>query len=742
MAKPAKKPVEKSAVKPLRVLFIEDVEDDMLLELAELEHAGYSVDYSRVQDAHELKEALHEPWNLIISDYNMPTFSGMDALQIIQEKKLDIPFILVSGVIGEIAAVNLMKSGAHDYIIKDRLARLVPAVQRELREAQIRTEHRESQASLLQSELRLRTLLDSVADAIIVINAQGLIESINPATEKMLGYAAKELVGQNIKKLMPEPYQSHHDEYLQRYAEQGTPHIIGIGREVEAQRKDGSILPVDLSVTEMKIQGQTMYTGIIRDITIRKQIEEALLNSTLQLSEAQAIGHMGNWNWDIQNNTLYWSDEIFRIFDLQPNSFEPSYDAFMEKIHSDDREQVQTVLNKALHEIQAYSIDHRIQLSDGSVKHVHAQADVRFDENGNPLRMLGTIQDISDRKLSEQALRKSEARFRATFEQAAVGVAHVSLDGNWLQVNERLCAIVGYTQEELLKINFQNITHPEDLEKDLSLLNELLAGKRENYSMEIRYYCKDGSITWVQLTVALAHDIKNQPEYFIAVIEDINDRKNAEARLLASLTEKDTVLRELHHRVKNNMQVISSLLSLQARFADPADPQKMLQESRQRIRTMALIHERIYGSDDLAAVDFLEYLRYLGERLTRLYHEPGIDIKIQVSGEHLKIPVDHALPCALISNELITNAIRHAYKPDQHERMIEIRITNSNIGQSQITFRDYGRGIDTKLLEKESNTLGLVIVQALTRQLVGTIEYESLNGTIATLTFPLTQSFN
>jgi len=353
-----------------------------------------------------------------------------------------------------------------------------------------------------------------------------------------------------------------------------------------------------------------LFLFTLKDVTAQEQTEHALREREARLTEAQAIGHMGNWNWDIKSGALHWSDEIYRIFGLHPQAFKPTYDNFMQRIHPDERELVKVAVNKALYEAQPYSIDHRICLEDDSIRFVHEQGEVRFDENGDALRMIGTVQDITERKM-------------------------------------------------------------------------------------------------------------------------------AEFRLMATLAEKDTVLRELHHRVKNNMQVISSLLSLQARYSHTSDPQVALQDSRQRIRAMALIHERLYGSTDLAAVDFLDYLRYLSERMTRLYHDSRFTLKIQVSGEALQLPVDHALPCALICNELITNAIRHAYPDTQQDRLVEIRITDANTERPTIVVRDYGRGIDQDRLTQSSTSLGMVIIKALTRQLNGEIHFESSQGTIARLTFPL-----
>jgi PAS domain S-box-containing protein len=165
----------------------------------------------------------------------------------------------------------------------------------------------------------------------------------------------------------------------------------------------------------------------------------------------------------------------------------------------------------------------------------------------------------------EQALRESEERFRGTFENAAVGVGHVDLEGRWLRVNARLCEITGYAREGLLSRTFQDITHPEDLEADLALVRRLLAGEIPTYSMEKRYLRPDGQAVWVQLTVSLIRRADGAPDYFIAVVEDIEDRKEAEARLRTALAVKDEFLGLVSHELRTPMTIILGMSAVIAR---------------------------------------------------------------------------------------------------------------------------------------------------------------------------------
>ena len=172
------------------------------------------------------------------------------------------------------------------------------------------------------------------------------------------------------------------------------------------------------------------------------------------------------------------------------------------------------------------------QRRDGSIFPVEVSARPLISQGKRYFQSV--VRDISERKQAEAALAERERRFRGTFEQAAVGIAHVAPDGHWLRVNDRLCTIVGYPRLELLQKTFQDITHPDDLDKDLSLMHQILSGQIQTFSIEKRYLRKDGSVVWIELTVSLVREASGQPEYFISIVDDINSRKLAEQRLARS----------------------------------------------------------------------------------------------------------------------------------------------------------------------------------------------------------------
>ncbi len=267
-----------------------------------------------------------------------------------------------------------------------------------------------------------------------------------------------------------------------------------------------------------------------------------------------------------------------------------------------------------------------------------------------------------DLEVTVAALQESERRFRKTFELAGAGIVQVSLNGRFTRVNQRFCAIVGYTEDEILELGFQDITHPDDLEDDLANARRVFDGEVGIFSMEKRYLRKDSSVVWVSVTVSLVRDESGAPSYFIAVIEDTTDRKKAELAVQSSLAEKEVLLREIHHRVKNNMQVISSLLNLQAKGIEDARLSRIFQESQSRVRAMALIHEILYQSSNLGRIDLGEYVAKLATSLVEMYGTAPDRINLSIGAKDITLGIDDTVPCGLVINELLSNSLKYAFQ--------------------------------------------------------------------------------
>lgn len=257
------------ASEPLRVIIVEDSEDDVALILRQLRRGGYDPTHVRVETAAELTATLDEGgWDIVISDYSLPQFSGLAAVEICARRGFEIPFILVSGTVGEEEAVQAMKAGAHDYLMKDNLPRLAPAVRRELREAQARRER-------LRAEARLASILDTAADAIIGIDESQNIVFFNQGAEKIFGYATVEILGKPLSLLLPGGIGATQEQ--EGFSVTTTGASTGqLQTEVLGRRKDGSEFPAEVSISRFSQDDGDYSTVILRDITGRKEAEDAL----------------------------------------------------------------------------------------------------------------------------------------------------------------------------------------------------------------------------------------------------------------------------------------------------------------------------------------------------------------------------------------------------------------------------------------------------------------------------------
>jgi len=273
---------------PLRVLIVEDSPTDAKLVVHELRRTNRPIEFERVEDAPSMRAALaRASWDAVISDWSLPKFSGLAALGIVKELGLDIPFLIVSGTVGEETAVEAMRGGAHDYVLKDKLARLAPALERELRDIEIRNR---ANLALRQSERMFQGVFDAAPDGLLVVTPDGVIVMANAEAERMFG---RMLAGRVIEELLPAALWdgdvNHRESFFMR------PEIRRIGgRDLMARREDGTEFPVEVSLGGYSYNEQNAALCVVRDITARRVLEESLRRSEHQLRQAQKMEAIGN----------------------------------------------------------------------------------------------------------------------------------------------------------------------------------------------------------------------------------------------------------------------------------------------------------------------------------------------------------------------------------------------------------------------------------------------------------------
>ena len=468
---------------PLRLLIIEDNERDAALLLRELRRGGYEPIHERVQTPEALHAAIDRgPWDLAVSDFSMPRFNALDALAIVGSRKIDLPVIIVSGTIGEEAAVSALKAGARDFIVKGAPARLLPAVERELREAATRAEGRNVSERLADANRRFMNAIESISEAFAVYDAQDRLVHLNSHfralfgrdwRSPLLGRTFEDLVREEIAQgLYPESAgreEAFLRERLRNHGMAGEAFLYKIsdGRWLQARdyrMSDGSVFAVRTDVTDL----------------VRR--DEALQKSQANLAAAQQIAKLGSWEMDLvdaehpERNPVRWSDETFRILGYEPGEIAISNTIFFECVHPKDRDAYIQTVSRAIAESAPYSVEFRAARKDGREIVVQETASILSDEAGRPVRMVGTSQDITERRSTEERLRQSQ-KMKAVG-QLTGGVAH--------DLNNLLTVIIGSAEilEEMFEQQLPAATRPlgnimNAVEQAASLTRRLLAFARK-----------------------------------------------------------------------------------------------------------------------------------------------------------------------------------------------------------------------------------------------------------------------
>lgn len=470
------------------------------------------------------------------------------------------------------------------------------------------TERRRAEEEIRQAKEFSEKLLRTANVIVLVLNIRGAVLQLNETGEITTGYRQEEIIGRSwFEKVVPrDRYPAVWEEFL-RLTERKVSVSAFINPIVT---KSGEERIISWQNSTLTADGGVVTVSFGIDITEKVGAEEALRKSEERLREAQQVAHIGNWELDLAQNRLYWSDEIFRIFEVDQERFKASYEGFLCFVHPDDREMVHRAYQDSVRDRTPYFIVHRLLTRDGRIKHVQEIGETSYDIDGRALRSFGTIQDITERN----------------------------------------------------------------------------------------------------------------------AIED---------QLLVSLREKETLLKEVHHRVKNNLQIIASLLYFQSKKVTEPSSLVVLDEARDRLRSMILVHEKLYRSKDLTRVDIRDYVQTLLDQLRISYAKKIDNIVFQLEIAELRLPIEIALPVGMIINELITNIYKYAFPGDgKGDAFLGMDQTG---GMLRIDISDSGIGTPAGIDLDQPTTFGLELVGNLVKQLNGSIEIERTPGTRYAISIPVSE---
>ena len=350
------------------------------------------------------------------------------------------------------------------------------------------------------------------------------------------------------------------------------------------------------------------------------------------------------------------------------------------------------------------------QQAEALLQQAHNELERRVEERTAELQ-----KEIIER---QQAERQNQTILRTAMD----GFYVMDTRGNFLEVNDAYCQMIGYSRDELLKMGVLDVDEDQFPEQVIQSIQQVAA--RGHGRFEVRHRHKDGRI----IDIEISTNYMETEEKFFVFLRDTTARKQTEDELRKSEERNRTLVKESHHRVKNNLQVISSLLNLQAQNIADETLLAVLQDSSNRVQSMSLIHERLYQSEDLTQIDLADYIRTLSEELVRSYHVATDALSFEFQFEEVMLGIDAAVSCGLIVNELVTNAFQHAFAAGQ-KGTIGIGLQTNQEDQITLTVWDDGRGIPPEMDFFQTESLGLKLVMNLVKQLNGKIDINRKDGT-------------
>jgi PAS domain S-box-containing protein len=502
----------------LRVLIVEDSEDDMLLMLRELRRGGYTLDYERVDTPAAMEAALErQSWDIAIADYTLPAFSAPDALKLLQSRKLDLPFIIVSGTIGEEIAVAAMKSGAHDYLIKGSLTRLVPAVERELREARERQKRQDAEKALRESEERYRLLFESNPNPMWVVDLETLaFLAVNQAAIAHYGYSREEFLRMTIADIcLPNDLSASPPTRSILTAEQNP---LAVWKH---RKKDGTAIDVEVVTHSLFFAGRPASLVMVDDITDRLQAEEELhILSTALESAVEGISRLDTQGHYIAVNTAYAA-----LVGYQPEEMIGL--AWQETVHPEDRTKMvaayqQMLLNGKV-EVEARGIR-----KDGSTFYKQLVMVTAYDKQQQFAGHYCFAKDITERKQAEQIIREQAA----LLDVATDAICVRDLEHHLLFWNKGAQHLYGWSATEALGKNAIELLYPpgETLPQFEIIRMTLL--QEGQWQGELDQITKDGKSIVVASRWTLVCNEAGNPRFILTVDTDITEKKQLEAQFL------------------------------------------------------------------------------------------------------------------------------------------------------------------------------------------------------------------
>lgn len=628
------------------------------------------------------------------------------------------------------------------------------------------------------SETRRQTILDTVIDGIITIDETGIIETVNKAALSCFGYQEEELKGRNISILMPSPYAEKHDHYLSKYLKTQQKNILDRGREVEGVRKDGSVFPLQLAVSEMFIDEKRMFTGIVRDISQRIKAEDSLRVNEERMRLSQQFSNIATWEWNLENDDFFWSRGPLSGEGTPINGGAIlKFETVLNIVHPDDRDGVMESIHQCLEEGMEYAVEHRSINSDGVISWVQERGDVVRDDEGKPLRMMGISQDITTRKENEQKLKENEQALREAQRFAKTGHWSYNYSSQTLHWSDEIFHLFSLdpNQINLTVETFLELVHPEDKDTFATMLDDKLHSQFPQQKIDSRIILPGGKIRWVHLESKTQFDENNLPLQMNGIVQDVTEHKLAEIEILKSKEEaeeakkeaekanqaKSEFLSRMSHELRTPMNAIlgfTQLLELEKYLTEP-QREAVSEIHHAADHLLDLIKDvlnlsRIESGKILLSMESVNIQEMLNE-CEKLISPLSNKYQINISWEYPKDKLDYMYVDKIRIKEVLLNLLSNAIKYNhvggdvkvstefKTRNIMRIKVRDTGVGitpdQQKNLFKSFIR-LGAESTNIEGTGIGLVITKQLIELMGGSIGFESnRNGSTFWIDTPLSR---
>ncbi len=602
-------------------------------------------------------------------------------------------------------------------------------------EVALQEDRRKAMESLARSEQFNRSLVDTLPVGLLHLDGEGVITYENPALRRIMGVpeeAPSPVVGKRIQDLPPfaaiglaaDFSQLMQGENIQR-------------KSVPWRSLMGPSLVLDVTAVPVFGAGGE-FSGaelMILDVTEKAAVEKALIQSERRYRESSAVLEtiydtipdvLGLQ--DKEHHVLRYNRAGYAFLGIKPEEIKGKhcYDLIGRTLPCEICATSESYRTRKPAQIERYfpEIDSWLDIRSYPV----------LDEAGDVSLVLEHLRDITSNKKAELAVKQSEEKYRNLIEQSHDAI-YLLYDGKFEIINKRFEEMFGITLEQVNApdFHFLDMVAPQSLAVIEERERKIRDGEEPDPVYEFTAVTPGGKQIECETSVTYVDYKKGKATQ--GVIRDITERKRVRERIEASLKEKEVMLKEIHHRVKNNLQIVSSLLNFQASKIEDPRALRVLQESRNRVRSMALIHDRLYRSADFSRIDLTDYTVSLINQLFVTYQVPEDRIERKIDVRDIHIGLDQAVPVGLILNELVTNALKYAF-PDKEKGHIAVSMIRNREGDCVLTVSDNGIGMPLDVDLTEPRTLGLQIVQSLVGQLDGLMEIVRKGGTTFRIRFP------